>query len=204
MARGKWFALAGLTLALCLTGLQADQSKAAQWPANGMLIASGEDADFYLSDDTDFISPDWSPDSETVAAENTGTSDPSTTSGIYLLGLSGSVKLLRGTSQDSSPKWSPNGKSIAVNHHGSVPFGFGGQIGTCQIVIMRANGTGRRDVFDYRIYDDSALGGTEECGSFAWAPDGSAIAATTTTSSGTPAQIYIVDPTGDRSPAKLA
>jgi Tol biopolymer transport system component len=130
----------------------------------------GEGEELLATPGLDVYQLDWSPDGETLVFSDL--------TGIFTMSVTGSALRRVVEFEDArpvSPQWSPDGRSIAFMEMRSVDFE---QVGMrperIVLSLVERDGSGRRDLADL---------GTCICvrgpsPSFAWAPDGTAIAAT--------------------------
>jgi TolB protein len=157
-------------------------------PITGLPGAASNDSDIFILNLDDFLSrkspaknitnnpaavdddPDWSPDGKKIAFTSHAVTDDQTnpvTAEIYVIDPNGKGKptrLTNNTEEERAPDWSPDGKLIAyMCRKGEAPEGR--SIGTFEICIMNADGSGQKRITNNRVAELTV----------AWSPDGKQI-----------------------------
>lgn len=114
--------------------------------------------------------PDWSPDGKKIAFTSHAVTDDQTnsvTAEIYVIAANGKGKpwrLTNNTEEERAPDWSPDGKLIAyMCRKGEAAEGR--SIGTFEICIMNADGSGQKRITNNRVPELTV----------SWSPDGKQI-----------------------------
>lgn len=147
--------------------------------------AASNDSDIFILNVNDFLSkksparnitnnpdavdddPDWSPDGKKIAFTSHAVTDDRTnpvTAEIYLMDANGKGKprrLTNNTEEERAPDWSPDGKLIAYMCRKGEPA-EGRSIGTFEICIMNADGSGQKRITYNRLPKLTV----------SWSPDG--------------------------------
>ena len=157
-------------------------------PITGLPGAAANDSDIFILNVDDFLSkksaarnitnnpdavdddPDWSPDGEKIAFTSHAVTDDQTnpvTAEIYVVDANGKGKprrLTNNTEEERGPDWSPDGKLIAyMCRKGEAVEGR--SIGTFEICIMNADGSGQKRITNNRLAELTP----------SWSPDGKQI-----------------------------
>jgi TolB protein len=157
-------------------------------PITGLPGAASNDSDIFILNVDDFLSkksparnitnnpaavdddPDWSPDGKKIAFTSHAVTDDQTnsvTAEIYVIDANGKGKprrLTNNTEEERAPDWSPDGKLIAyMCRKGEAAEGR--SIGTFEICIMNADGSGQKRITNNRVAELTV----------SWSPDGKQI-----------------------------
>jgi TolB protein len=157
-------------------------------PITGLPGAASNDSDIFILNVDDFLNkksparnitnnpaavdddPDWSPDGKKIAFTSHAVTDDQTnpvTAEIYVIDANGKGKpkrLTNNTEEERAPDWSPDGKLIAyMCRKGEAPEGR--SIGTFEICIMNADGSGQKRITNNRVAELTV----------SWSPDGKLI-----------------------------
>jgi TolB protein len=157
-------------------------------PITGLPGAASSDSDIFILNVDDFLSkksparnitnnpaavdddPDWSPDGKKIAFTSHAVTDDQTnsvTAEIYVIDANGKGKrrrLTNNTEEERAPDWSPDGKLIAyMCRKGEAAEGR--SIGTFEICIMNADGSGQKRITNNRVAELTV----------SWSPDGKQI-----------------------------
>jgi TolB protein len=157
-------------------------------PITGLPGAASIDSDIFILKVDDFPSkksparnitnnpdavdddPDWSPDGKKIAFTSHAVTDDQTnpaTAEIYVIDANGKGKprrLTNNTEEERAPDWSPDGKLIAYMCRKGDPI-EGRSIGSFEICIMNADGSGQKRITNNRIHELTV----------SWSPDGKQI-----------------------------
>jgi Tol biopolymer transport system component len=157
-------------------------------PITALPGAAANDSDIFILNVDDFLSkklparnitnnpdavdddPDWSPDGKKIAFTSHAVTDDQTnpvTAEIYVIDANGKGKprrLTNNTEEERAPDWSPDGRFIAyMCRKGDAPAGR--SIGTMEICIMNADGSGQKRITNNRVPELTV----------SWSPDGKQI-----------------------------